>query len=133
MSKPAHTALVKEAFVGLEFELPSGKRIQAKPLKLGDAVRFLDILTEFELDPLAKKAKETLGVVVQEFPAAVGLKAEDFEGLTLGEFCDLVKRFFHHRRENATPSSTSSPEISLVPAAGAGGAGGVSTSPASSS
>lgn len=129
--KPHHDQIVREAYVGLELDLPGGKRIAAKPLKLRDAVRFLDIMTEFELNPVAKKAEETLGVIIKEFPAAVGLKEEDFDGLSLGEFCDVVKRFFHHRRENGTSSSKSSLEISPAPLAT--GAGGSSTPPASSS
>lgn len=117
MSKSDHAAIVREAYIGLEIDLPSGKRIQAQPLKLADAIRYLDIMTEFELNPIAKKADETLGVIVREFPTAVGLTPADFDGLTLGEFCDVVKRFFHSRRGNGTSSSKSLPETSPAPAA----------------
>lgn len=93
-----------DSYDAVELELPGGKTVRCKAIKLSDAARFLRLLQR----AIAGDAGAMLEVM-EEFPKAVELDPEVVEELLPGEFFDVVWGFFRFRR-TATRNSASRPE-----------------------
>lgn len=102
-----------DAYDGIRLDLPDGKRITCRPLKVREGVRFLRMLMDARGgDPAAHLA------VLDEFPAAVGIEDEE---LTPAEVFEVLDRFLAHRRTPEAGRATESASAAPTPASGSVG------------
>ena len=83
-----------DAYAGLRFELPSGKVVHCKCLKLSEAIIWA------RLQVAARMGDPEAQIAVMNFPAAIAPDddPEAFEELAPAEAFDLLDRFLAHRR-----------------------------------
>jgi len=98
-----------EAYHYVEVVLPTGRTIRAKPLPWKHGLRWLGILTDYEVGKLT--LEQSVVPVLEEFPTVLGITGDDLqelEALSLGEIYSLVKRFLFLRR---TPPTRATPPL----------------------
>lgn len=89
---------VVDGVLGIQHELPNGRRVRLAPLKFKHGLYFLQLQLAAEAgDPTA------LLRIVDELPGAVGLTDADLAGLTPADVVDLNRRFCSSRSLTATP------------------------------
>ena len=85
-------SLARDAYVGIDVELPTGKMIRLRPLTLSQSIEFLELLEHVAAGDLSSMRR-----ILTEFPKAVDA-GKAFEALTPGEVFDVLRRFFAARR-----------------------------------
>lgn len=101
------TTAVQQAYVGVEIPLKNGDVFRCRALPLRTAVKFLTLCEAWEKQQ--RSIEETLGVIVQELPAAIDVTEEQLQalGLSLGDvYGMLCDHFFPAcRYQPAKPSA----------------------------
>lgn len=92
----------RDAHVGVEIDLPTGRRITGRPVRYADAVALILTIDEFQA---GAAPRDTLVHLLAEFQRLTGLTDADFADLSLGEVIDVMNRFFYHRRPAATATA----------------------------
>ncbi len=103
--------LTRDAYAGVEVELPTGDTVRCNAIPMSHAIRFLELL-----EKAAKSDLAAMREIMEEFPKAVGA-GDSFEQLLPGEFFDTVMRFFGIRR----PKRTAPQKKPTSPSAGPSG------------
>ncbi len=94
--------LARDAYVGIDVELPDGSTVRCKALPLATSIEFLELIEKYGEGDIG-----ALRRLLQEFPKAVGA-GKAFEQPTPGELVDVVLfRFCGARRwTTASPTAT---------------------------
>lgn len=105
----------RDAYLGVEVDLPNGAKVTGNPVPYPDAVR---MLLQSEQFYAGGSMTETIVPMLQDFERITGISQAKLLGLcpslSLGEVVNLVQRFFFSRRSapTAPPASPSSPSAS---------------------
>jgi len=92
-----------EGYTTVRFTLPhTGRVVECQPLPMPRAAELLRLYDRTRVSDSA------LADLMEQFPLAIGVPADEFEGLTPGEFSGVVGDFFSVRRGLA-PKISSSP------------------------
>ncbi|KKN35918.1 hypothetical protein LCGC14_0778890 [marine sediment metagenome] len=93
--------LARDAYVGIDVELPDGSTVRCKALPLATSIEFLELIEKYGEGDIGALRK-----LLKEFPEAVGADGA-FSQLTPGELVDVVLRFCVARRTPpASPTVT---------------------------
>ena len=103
----AEESFARDAYLGIDLDLPGGTTIHAQALTLTDALHWMGMVDE----ALAGDLKATRELFTK-FPAEIGVDASEFEHLTPGEMFDVIMRFFAYRRPT-TPEQTENASASV--------------------
>ena len=97
--------LARDAYLGVDVELPNGETVRCTPLPLTKSIELLELVEKYQAGDIGAMRK-----ILRDFPKAVGADGA-FEQLTPGELIDVVFRFFAARRPMtaATASETTPP------------------------
>ena len=95
--------LAKDAYCGIDIELPDGSTVHCNPLPLAKSIEFLELIEKYGGGDIG-----ALRRLLREFPKAVGA-GKAFEQLTPGELTDVVLRFCVARRTPVSPTPTPNP------------------------
>lgn len=95
--------LARDAYVGIDVELPDGSTVHCNPLPLAKSIEFLELIEKYGQGDIG-----ALRRLLQGFPEAVGA-GKAFEQLTPGELVDIVLRFCGARRTPASPTTGPTP------------------------
>ena len=90
--------LAKDAYCGIDVELPDGSTVRLTALPLAKSIEFLELIEKYGQGDIG-----ALRRLLQEFPKAVGA-GKAFDQLTPGETLDMLMRFFAARRTPASPT-----------------------------
>ncbi len=91
--------LARDAYVGIDVELPDGSTVRCKALPLATSIEFLELIEQYGKGDIG-----ALRRLLKGFPEAVGADGA-FEQLTPGELVDVVLRFCGARRTPASPTT----------------------------
>ena len=92
--------LARDAYLGIDVELPDGSIVHCNPLPLATSIEFLELIEKYGQGDIG-----ALRRLLQGFPKAVGA-GKAFEQLTPGELVDIVLHFCGARRTPASPTTT---------------------------
>lgn len=90
--------LARDAYCGIDVELPDGSTVHCNPLPLAKSIEFLELIEKYGQGDIG-----ALRRLLEEFPKAVGADGV-FEQLTPGELISVMLRFFAARRTPASPT-----------------------------
>ena len=90
--------LARDAYVGIDVELPDGSTVRLTALPLAKSIKFLELIEKYGQGDIG-----ALRRLLQGFPKAVGA-GKAFDQLTPGELVDIVLRFCGARRTPASPT-----------------------------
>ena len=101
----------RDAYLGVEVDLPNGVKVTGNPVPYPDAMKMLLLSEAFYA---GASMSESVIPMLELFERITGLSQQKLLGLcpnlTLGEVVNLVQRFFFSRRNAATaPPSPASP------------------------
>ncbi len=86
-------SFARDAYLGIDLDLPGGVTIHATALTLTDALHYMGMV-----DEASKGDINMTRELFTKFPAAIGVDATQFEHLTPGEMFEAIMRFFAYRR-----------------------------------
>ena len=89
----------RDAYCGIDVELPDGSSVRLKALPLAKSIEFLELIEKYGNGDIG-----ALRRILREFPDAVGA-GKAFEQLTPGELIEVLMRFFAARRTPASPTA----------------------------
>ncbi len=92
--------LARDAYLGVDVELPNGETVRCTPLPLTKSIELLELVERYQQGDIGAMRK-----ILRDFPKAVGADGA-FEQLTPGGLIDVVFRFFAVRRTPASPTAT---------------------------
>ncbi len=105
MSDNQEHSFAKDAYLGIELPLQKGTHT-CKPLPLVTALRYMELIE--------RAAKGDMGAtceVIETFPKAVGLRLDDFDGMTPAEVFGAIISFFACRRRTTPAPIAPSPDL----------------------
>lgn len=106
-----------EAYNGCCLAMPNGRTVRGKLIPFPAGLELLELLGVYQITGV----KRDFEALWAKFLDATGIAADQFDGLQIGELCDVVKGFLSHRRSPPIPSSPSSspaPAPDSLPAGG---------------
>lgn len=105
-----------EAYNGLCLAMPNGRTVRGKLIPWQDGLELLELLQIYTVTAI----KRDFTALWERFLAVSGIAADQFDGLEIGELCDVIKDFLSHRRTPSTPSSPSSSVAAPAPSPSGG-------------
>lgn len=106
-----------EAYNGLCLAMPNGRTVTGRIIPFPTGLELLELLQIYQVTAIKKDFTK----LWTQFLDATDIAPDQFDGLQIGELCDVIARFLSHRRTPSTPSSPSSsaaPSPASLPPAG---------------
>lgn len=97
----------RDAYLGVEVDLPNGQRVTGKPIPYGEAMRLMALSDQWAA---GGNPKETLLPVLESFHRLTGITMEEIgrkdPNMSLGDVLGLINRFFFLRSpERVAPNA----------------------------